>query len=58
MPSLNWLTRIKTSTLRHGCRTGCWKALDLSGGEQDAGNLLIQGDNLEALLCCRSMPGR
>ena len=50
MPTLNWLTR--DDDLR---AASCVpyrlleEALELSAGEPDAGNMLIQGDNLEAL---------
>ncbi len=50
MPILNWLTR--DDDLRAASRVPyrlLEEAPELSAGEQDAGNMLIQGDNLEAL---------
>ena len=50
MPVLHWLTR--DDDLRAATRVPyrlLEEAGDLSAGEPDAGNLLIQGDNLEAL---------
>lgn len=50
MPTLHWLTR--DEDLGVAARVPyrlLEEAPDLSGGEPDAGNLLIQGDNLEAL---------
>ena len=50
MPTLHWLTR--DEDLRTASRVPyrlLEEAPDLSAGEPDAGNLLIQGDNLEAL---------
>ena len=50
MPTLNWLTR---DTDIHAAARVPYRLLqeasDLSAGEPDAGNMLIQGDNLEAL---------
>ena len=50
MPTLNWLTR---DTDIHAVARVPYRLLeeasDLSAGDPDAGNLLIQGDNLEAL---------
>ena len=50
MPTLNWLTR--DDDLRAAARVP-YRLLEeapaLSAGEPDAGNMLIQGDNLEAL---------
>ena len=50
MPALHWLTRDEdlrtTSRVPHQLLE---EASDLSAGEPDAGNMLIQGDNLEAL---------
>ena len=50
MPTLNWLTR--DDDLRAAARVPyrlLEEATELSSGEPDAGNMLIQGDNLEAL---------
>lgn len=50
MPTLHWLTR--DEDLRAASRVPyrlLEEALELSAGEPDAGNMLIQGDNLEAL---------
>ena len=50
MPTLHWLTR--DEDLRTASRVPyrlLEEASDLSAGEPDTGNLLIQGDNLEAL---------
>ena len=50
MPTLNWLTR--DDDLRAASRVPyrlLEEAPELSAGEPDAGNMLIQGDNLEAL---------
>ena len=50
MPTLNWLTR--DDDLRAAARVPyrlLEEAPELSAGEPDAGNMLIQGDNLEAL---------
>ena len=50
MPTLNWLTR--EGDLRAASRVPyrlLEEARDLSSGEPDSGNILIQGDNLEAL---------
>ena len=50
MPTLHWLTR--DEDLRTASRVPyrlLEEAPDLSAGEPDAGNMLIQGDNLEAL---------
>jgi len=50
MPTLNWLTR--DDDLRAASRVPyrlLEEASELSAGEPDAGNMLIQGDNLEAL---------
>ena len=50
MPILHWLTR--DEDLRAAVRVPCRlleEVADLSAGELGAGNLLIQGDNLEAL---------
>ena len=50
MPTLNWLTR---DTDIHAAARVPYRLLEeapaLSGSDPDAGNLLIQGDNLEAL---------
>ncbi len=50
MPTLNWLTR---DTDIHAATRVPYRLLeeapDLSTGDPDAGNMLIQGDNLEAL---------
>ena len=50
MPILHWLTRDEDI---HATRTVPYRLLeevsDLSAGELDAGNMLIQGDNLDAL---------
>ena len=50
MPLLNWLTR--DEYIRSAQRVP-YRLLDevpdLSAGEQDSGNMLIQGDNLDAL---------
>ena len=50
MPTLNWLTRDDDiqATTRVPYRL-LEEAVGLSAGEPDAGNMLIQGDNLEAL---------
>ena len=50
MPVLHWLTR--DDDLRAATRVPyrlLEETRDLSAGKPDAGNLLIQGDNLEAL---------
>ena len=50
MPTLNWLTR--DADIQAAARVPyrlLEEALDLSAGDPDAGNMLIQGDNLEAL---------
>ena len=50
MPTLNWLTR--DEDIRAASRVPyrlLEEARDLSAGETDSGNALIQGDNLEAL---------
>ena len=50
MPTLHWLTR--DEDLRIASRVPyrlLEEAPDLSAGEPDTGNILIQGDNLEAL---------
>ena len=50
MPTLNWLTR--DDDLRTAARVPyrlLEEAPELSAGEPEAGNMLIQGDNLEAL---------
>ena len=50
MPVLHWLTR--DEDLRTASRVPyrlLEEAPDLSAGEPDTGNMLIQGDNLEAL---------
>ena len=50
MPTLHWLTR--DTDIQAAARVPyrlLEEASDLSAGEPDAGNLLIQGDNLEAL---------
>ena len=50
MPTLHWLTR--DEDLRSASRVPyrlLEEAPDLSAGEPDTGNMLIQGDNLEAL---------
>ncbi len=50
MPTLHWLTRDEDL---HAASRVSYRLLEeapgLSAGEPDAGNLLIQGDNLEAL---------
>ena len=50
MPTLNWLTR--DEDLRAAGRVP-YRLLEedaaLSGGDHDSGNMLVQGDNLEAL---------
>ena len=50
MPTLHWLTR---DTDTHAATRVPYRLLgeasDLSAGDPDAGNMLIQGDNLEAL---------
>ena len=50
MPILHWLTR---DEVIHATRKVPYRLLeevsDLSAGEPDAGNMLIQGDNLDAL---------
>ena len=50
MPTLHWLTR---DTDIHAAARVPYRLLeeapDLSTGDPDAGNMLIQGDNLEAL---------
>ncbi len=50
MPTLYWLTR---DTDIHAAARVPYRLLeeasDLSAGDPDAGNMLIQGDNLEAL---------
>ena len=50
MPTLHWLTR--DADIQAAARVPyrlLEEALDLSAGDPDAGNMLIQGDNLEAL---------
>ena len=50
MPTLHWLTR--DADIQAAARVPyrlLEEASDLSGGDPDAGNLLVQGDNLEAL---------
>ena len=50
MPTLNWLTR--DEDIRAASRVPyrlLEEGRDLSAGEADSGNTLIQGDNLEAL---------
>ena len=50
MPTLNWLTR--DTDIQAAARVPyrlLEEASDLSAGEPEAGNMLIQGDNLEAL---------
>ena len=50
MPTLNWLTR--DQDIQAAARVPfrlLEEATDLSAGEADAGNLLVQGDNLDAL---------
>ena len=50
MPTLNWLTR--DADIHAAARVPyrlLEEAADLSAGEPEAGNMLIQGDNLEAL---------
>ena len=50
MPTLNWLTR--DTDIQAAARVPyrlLEEAVGLSAGEPDAGNMLIQGDNLEAL---------
>ena len=50
MPTLNWLTRdIDIQAASRGPYRLLEEAAELSAGEPDAGNMLIQGDNLEAL---------
>ena len=50
MPTLHWLTR---DTDLHAAARAPYRLLeeapDLSAGDPEAGNLLVQGDNLEAL---------
>ncbi len=60
MPILNWLTRgediLTASRVPYRLLE---EAPDLSAGDSDAGNMLIQGDNLEAFPAARrvSIPG-
>ena len=50
MPILNWLTRASDiGTARRAPYRLLEEASDLSAGDPGAGNMLIQGDNLEAL---------
>ena len=54
MPSLDWIG--KQAVVNHHCKVPyrllhCDKAL--SAGDPDSGNLLVQGDNLEALQALR-----
>lgn len=50
MPILHWLTRDEDlRAAAHAPYRLLEEAADLSSGEPDAGNLLVQGDNLEAL---------
>ena len=50
MPTLNWLKRDADIHAAAGVPYRLLEeASDLSGGEPEAGNLLVQGDNLEAL---------
>ena len=50
MPTLNWLTRDKDIGAAAGVPYRLLgEATELSAGEPDTGNMLIQGDNLEAL---------
>lgn len=60
MPTLQWLTRDQDI---RASRSAPYRLLEeiaeLSYGDDDAGNMLIQGDNLDALrLSCRSTQGR
>ena len=50
MPTLNWLTREEDiGAAAHVPYRLLEEVPELSAGERDAGNMLIQGDNLEAL---------
>ena len=50
MPILNWLTRDEDiRTAQHVPYRLLEEVPDLSAGDGGAGNMLIQGDNLEAL---------
>ena len=50
MPTLNWLTRKEDiGTAKRVDYRLLEEARELSSGERDTGNMLIQGDNLEAL---------
>ena len=50
MPTLNWLTREEdVGTTRRVPYRLLEEAHELSSGRRDTGNMLIQGDNLEAL---------
>ena len=50
MPTLNWLTRDKDIGAAASVPYRLLgEATELSAGEADTGNMLIQGDNLEAL---------
>lgn len=50
MPTLNWLTRDEdVRVAQHVPYRLLEEVSDLSAGEADTGNMLIQGDNLEAL---------
>ena len=50
MPTLNWLTRNEdVGTARRVPYRLLAEVPELSAGEADAGNMLVQGDNLEAL---------
>ena len=50
MPTLNWLTRDKdVRAAKHVPYRLLEEASDLSAGDADTGNMLVQGDNLEAL---------
>ena len=54
MPTLHWLTRDEDlRTVSRVPYRPLEEASDLSAGESDAGNMLIQGDNLEhSSPCC------
>ena len=50
MPNLNWLTRDEdVRAAQHVPYRLLEEVSDLSAGDADTGNMLIQGDNLEAL---------
>jgi len=50
MPILNWLNKEQAVTTVRNCSYRLLEQVpELSYGEQDADNMLIQGDNLEAL---------